>query len=74
MHVNQGDNHLVRNGLRNYMEKLLVKGETTIPCRHGVVYTLRCSTHTDVVGLYTATGGEFGPPPLGAPCSPRRTL
>ena len=32
--------------------------------------------HTaDFVGLYTATGSaEFGPPPLGGPCGPPRTL
>ena len=28
-----------------------------------------------LLGLYTATGGaEFGPPPLGGPCGPPRTL
>ena len=32
-------------------------------------------TYADFVGLYTTTGGaEFGPPPLGVPCGPPRTL
>ena len=42
----------------------------------GVFRKVWYEMHTaDFVGLYTATGSaEFGPPPLGGPCGPPRTL
>ena len=57
------------------MEKLQIKGDPLIPLTAKFFVQISLLDTAEFVGLYTATGGaEFGPPPLGGPCGPPRTL
>ena len=43
------------------MEKIPFKGDPPIASTAKGGYEIRRSTHTDVAGLYTGTGGPWGP-------------